>query len=71
MSNLRDLAKKIEQVAHEHPCYSQAMPAVSHLVDHLCAMARCEEANRELQMLRIELDKAITSRAIISNTRRR
>lgn len=47
-SQLRDLADLIQQTAMEHPVYGQASSAVLNLVDHLSAMARCEEANREL-----------------------
>ena len=45
---LRDLALHIEKLCREHPCYSQAWPHVSSLVDHLCAIAAIEELNRRL-----------------------
>ena len=45
---LRDLARKIEELAKGHQAYSQAQPAVSNLVDHLSAIARCHECNNQL-----------------------
>mgnify|MGYP003396092909 FL=1 len=47
-SDLRDLAKKIEDLARDHPAYSKAHPAVQNCCDHLSAIARCEEANKEI-----------------------
>ena len=51
-SPLRDLADLIQRTAMEHPAYGQASSAVFNLVDHLSAMARNEEANREINELR-------------------
>lgn len=46
-SPLRDLIMRIDMVAQNHLSYSQACNAVSHLREHLSALARCEEINRE------------------------
>lgn len=48
---LRDLARQIETLAKDHPAYCQAQPAVQNLIDHLCAMARCHEANEKIVSL--------------------
>lgn len=49
---LRDLARQIETLAKEHPAYSQAQPIVQNCVDHLCAIARCNECNTQNEILR-------------------
>jgi hypothetical protein len=54
--DLRDLARQIRQLAQTHPCWSQAHAAVAALEEHLCAMARIHEANRELLELRRLVD---------------
>ena len=46
--DLRDLARRIHDVAEVHPCYSQAYRAVAMLTDHLTAMAAVNELNRKL-----------------------
>jgi hypothetical protein len=51
-SGLRDLSRKLADVARDHPNYSQAAPAVSMLIDHLCALARIEELNAQLMQSR-------------------
>lgn len=45
-SPLRDLAAKIEDLAREHPAYSQAWRVVNGCSDHLQALARIEELNK-------------------------
>ena len=47
VSPLRDLILQLDRVAQAHPAYSQAADAMRHLREHLSALARCEEANRE------------------------
>lgn len=49
--SLRGLALAIENVAREHPCYSQAYHIVSCCIDHLCAIAGFHEQNLKLQAL--------------------
>jgi len=44
--SLRDLARQIETVAREHPCYSQAYDAVRSVCEFLESRARVEELNR-------------------------
>lgn len=44
--SLRDLARKIEDVCREHPCYSQAWEIVSNCSDHLRAVAFVNETNQ-------------------------
>lgn len=44
--SLRDLARQIEELAKNHPAYSQAHKVVQNCCDHLRAMARCEECQR-------------------------
>lgn len=51
-SPLRDLADLIDIVAHSHPAYGQGQKIVANCIDHLCAVARIEEANREIAELR-------------------
>lgn len=46
-SHIRDLIPKLDALAQAHPAYSQVASAMSHLRDHLSALARCEEINRE------------------------
>lgn len=46
-SDLRDLAVKIEALTREHPAYSKAWGPVQNLSNHLQAMARCEETNKD------------------------
>ncbi len=46
-SQLRDLAARIEDVARQHPAYSQAWQPVRTLVDHLSALAGMEEASQK------------------------
>jgi hypothetical protein len=46
-SPLRDLIVRIDCVAQNHLAYSQACDAIKHLREHLSALARCEEINRE------------------------
>ncbi len=48
MSDLRDLAAKIEAIACEHIAWPQAREAIANLIDHLCAKAGHEEAIRKL-----------------------
>lgn len=48
-SDLRDLAKRLQEVAHAHPCYSQAHRIVSNCCDHLCAVAGVNELNQTNQ----------------------
>ncbi len=47
-SPLRDLAARIEDVARQHPAYSQAWQVVKNCSDHLCALAAVSEANGKL-----------------------
>jgi hypothetical protein len=47
-SGLRELSEQIYAVTKAHKCCSQAMPAVATLLDHLSAIARCEEANQQI-----------------------
>lgn len=57
-SPLRDLAAKLYAVAKDHPAYSQAAAPVSNLLDHLSAIARVEEANREIgELMRYREDR--------------
>lgn len=44
--DLRDLARKIETVAKDHPCYGQVHTPIQQVIDHISAIARCEEVNR-------------------------
>src|SRR5262245_22896960 len=44
--SLRNLARRIEDVAREHPCYSQIYSAIGNLSEYLLARARIEELNR-------------------------
>jgi hypothetical protein len=44
-SHLRDLIRKIEEVAHGHMAYSQACDVLRVALDHLAAKARIEEFN--------------------------
>jgi hypothetical protein len=46
-SPLRDLVLQLDRTAMAHPAYPQAAAAMNHLRDHLSALARCEEVNRE------------------------
>jgi hypothetical protein len=46
-SPLRDLIRRIDEVAKGHLAYSQAADAIKNLRDHLSAIAYCEEVNRE------------------------
>lgn len=46
-SPLRDLIVRIDLVAQNHLAYSQCAEAIKHLREHLSALARCEEVNRE------------------------
>jgi hypothetical protein len=48
-SRLRDLARDIENVSRDHPCWSQAHVVVLNCTSHLCAMARIEEVNQALK----------------------
>lgn len=48
-SPLRDLAAKIEDLARWHPAYSQAWQVINNCSDHLQALARIEEINKEKQ----------------------
>jgi len=67
-SPLRDLASKLSRVAREHIAYSQAAEAISHINSYLCALARCEEANRQQEELvverRVEADRREASTRI-------
>lgn len=45
-SPLRDLARKLRQVAHEHLAYSQVADVMNHIDNHLNALALIEEINR-------------------------
>jgi hypothetical protein len=45
-SPLRDLARKIRDVARAHPAAAQAASFMNHVNDHLNALARIEEFNR-------------------------
>jgi uncharacterized membrane-anchored protein YjiN (DUF445 family) len=62
-SPLRDLIRQIDDVAHRHIAYSQAADAVRNLRDHLSAIARCEEINRELMERERESRQASTAGA--------
>ena len=44
---LRDLARKIEEVAREHPEWSRAHEIVLHCTGYLQAVARCSDFNVE------------------------
>lgn len=46
-SPIRDLILKLDAVAQPHIAYPQIATAMFHLRDHLSALARCEEINRE------------------------
>ena len=46
-SPIRDLMLQLDQVAQNHIAYPQVADAMSHLRNHLSAIARCEEVNRE------------------------
>jgi len=46
-SPLRDLIIQLDRVVVAHPAYPQAAAAMGHIRDHLSALARCEEINRE------------------------
>ena len=45
-SPLRDLILHIDRIAQNHAAYSQACGAISHLRDHLSALAFVEETNQ-------------------------
>lgn len=49
--DLRDLARKIEDLTKEHPAYAQASKIVANCCDHLCAVAGVHEANYKIQEL--------------------
>lgn len=46
-SHLRDLARKIRAVASDHIARSQVAEFLNHVDNHLNALARIEELNRE------------------------
>lgn len=46
-SPLRDLIAKISATAQSHIAFPQAADAIRNLTDHLSAIARCEEQNRD------------------------
>lgn len=46
---LRDLARAVRELVQAHPANSQAGLATEAYLDHLSAVARCHEANAELQ----------------------
>lgn len=48
---LRDLARKIEAVAREHPEWSRAHEIVLNCTNHLTAVARCSDANHGVREL--------------------
>lgn len=48
--DLRDLARKIEEVASNHFCYGQVHFPIRQLLDHITAVARIEEMNRAAAM---------------------
>lgn len=46
-SPLRDLARRLREVAREHIAYSQVAEFMNHVDNHLSAVAYAEEVNRE------------------------
>jgi hypothetical protein len=48
-SPLRDLARKLREVAREHISYSQVTELMSHIDSHLSALAFCEETNKKME----------------------
>lgn len=56
-SPVRDLARQLSDVARKHAAYSQVWEFVNHMNEHLSAIARCEEVNRE----QMEREKCETS----------
>jgi hypothetical protein len=65
--SLRDLSRKIADVARAHPAYAQVDAAVTGLCDYLCAVARVEEANREIARLEDALKVKGEALAFYSN----
>lgn len=49
---LRDLARRVRELVQAHPANSQAALATESYIDHLSAIARCHEANAELELQR-------------------
>lgn len=45
-SPIRDLSRKLREVAREHIAYSQVCDFIKHMDEHLSALARVEEINR-------------------------
>jgi hypothetical protein len=45
-SPLRDLARKLRQVARDHIAYSQVVELMNLVDSHINALAYCEETNR-------------------------
>jgi len=43
-AELRALARELERVAREAPCYSIVWPIIQNTVDHICARAAVSEA---------------------------
>jgi hypothetical protein len=43
----RDLARKIEELAREHPCFSQVTTIVDVMCGYMCAIARLQEMNQD------------------------
>jgi hypothetical protein len=48
-SQLRDLAAAIEQLAREHPCWSQVHQIIYNCTNHIALLAKVEEL-RHLEM---------------------
>lgn len=53
--DLRDLARKIETVAKEHPCYGQVHGVIQQAICHISAVARIEEINRTVSLEKPEI----------------
>lgn len=45
-SPLRDLSRKLREVARQHVAYSQVAEFMKHVDEHLSALAYCEESNQ-------------------------
>jgi hypothetical protein len=46
-SDIRDLITQLRTVALNHPAYSQVVEVLRNAFDHMAAIARCEENNRD------------------------
>lgn len=57
--DLRDLARKIEDVAKEHPCYGQVCGAIQQMIGHISAVARIEEMNRAVSLEKPEIHEGV------------